>query len=107
MTAEYAHPGTPPVNDPQVEEAMKVYDRLNDGERRELFRTFYRSVAAYGRSQDIDHLVRFAESIDRMVRLEVKHPEARQALRDAADRQPPADPRAGISLEEAVKQLRE
>lgn len=107
MAVEYTHPGTPPVNDPQVEDAMKVYDRLNDGERRELFRTLYRSVTAYGRSQDIDHLVRFAQSVDRMVRLEATHPEARQALREAAGRQTPIDPRAGISLEEAVKQLRE
>jgi hypothetical protein len=67
---EYTHPGTPPKDDPQVERAMNVWDALTPEEQREIFRTLYRTTAAYEQTSDIDHLVRFAESVYGMVRLE-------------------------------------
>jgi hypothetical protein len=67
---EYTHPGTPAKEDPQVELAMSVWDAMTSQEQREIFRTLYRSTAAYAQTSDIDHLVRFAESVDGMVRLE-------------------------------------
>lgn len=78
--SEVTHPGTPPKDDPQIVQAMAVWDRLRGPERRELFRTLARTVAAYGHTDDVTHLTRFAESFDGMVRLET-HTNLREILR--------------------------
>lgn len=67
---EFTHPGTPPKDDPEVETAMRVWDNLNGRERREVFRTLYRSAAAYARTSDAAHMTRLAESVTGMCRLE-------------------------------------
>jgi hypothetical protein len=77
---EHHHPDTPPRDDPQVTTALAVWDALNDDERREVFASLYRAVLAHQRTSHIDHLVRFAESVDGMVRLE-STTDLRQILR--------------------------
>lgn len=102
---EYLNPGTPPVDDPQVAEAMRVYDGiLNDTERREVFRSMYRAVLAYDRTQDVDHLARLSLSVKDMVLLE-QQPGFTEARR--APRKPPTDPCAGAGIAEVVRRLRE
>lgn len=103
MAVEYVHPGTPAVDDPQVQQAMRVYDTLTGDERREVFRTLYRAVAAHQRTSDIDHLVRFAESVDGMVKLEAQ-PGFQQARREGANHKP--EPGEGIDLDTVIGQLR-
>ncbi|MES9542866.1 hypothetical protein [Actinomadura sp. NPDC000600] len=99
---EVTRPGVPSKEDPQVKTAMAVWDELTGEEQRELFRSLYRTVAAYGHTKDIDHLTRFAESVDRMVRLE-STTDLRQRIRDQRDTVPePADPAA---VEELLKRL--
>jgi hypothetical protein len=71
-TVEITHPGTPPKDDPQIVQAMAVWDNLTGRERREVFRTLARTVAAYKATGDVAHLTRFADSIDGMVRLEAQ-----------------------------------
>lgn len=73
----------PTNDDPEIVEAMKVYDNLNDTERREVFRNLCRSVTAFSRTSDIDYLVEFAKSVRGMVILESKHPEVRDKIRNA------------------------
>jgi len=80
---EVAHPGTPAKDDPQVNAAMSVWDYLNDAERRETFRTVYRHILAYKQTRDLNHLLRGAESVDLMIRLDSAHPERRDQIRDA------------------------
>lgn len=80
---EFTRPGTPARDDPQVEKAMGVWDALDAGERREVFRTLYRAVLAHRRTSDIDHFIRFAESVDGMVRLE-SATDLRRVIRDSA-----------------------
>jgi hypothetical protein len=82
---EVTHPGTPPTDDPQIVQAMAVWDRLTGRERRELFRTLVRTVTAYERTEDVAHLTRLADSIGGMVRLET-HTNLREILRSRAAR---------------------
>lgn len=99
---EVTHPGVPAKDDPQVKTAMAVWDELTAEEQREFFRSAFRTVAAYGQSKDIDHLTRFAESVNRMVRLE-STTDLRQRIREQRDVVPePADPAA---VEELLKRL--
>lgn len=104
MSARYTPLDGPAVDDPQVGELMRVYDSLLPDEQRQVFLTLCRAIAAYRRSSDIDHLVAFAESIEGMVRLDAQ-PGYRQAVRDMPESLPEGG--EGISLEEAVKRLRE
>jgi hypothetical protein len=79
-TIEITHPGTPPKDAPEVVAAMKVWDNLTGRERREVFRTLYRSAVAYERSGDTRHMTRLAESVTGMCRLE-SNTNLRQILR--------------------------
>jgi len=101
---EVTRPGMPAKDNPQVETAMTVWDDLTASEQRELFRSLYRHVAAYGHTKDVDHLVRFAESVDGMVRLE-STTDLRQVIRDSRNVTPePADEAA---VEEMLRRLEE
>lgn len=102
--AEFTRPGTPAKDDPLVVAAMGVWDALTSDEQREVFRSLYRVVAAYGQSKDIDHLTRFAESVDGMVRLE-STTDLRQQIRDRRNVKPkPADPAA---IDDLIRSLEE
>lgn len=96
--------GTPTSDDPEIVQAMTVYDNLPVDEQREIFRTLYRAVAAFGRTENIDHLVRFAKSVEGMVLTETKQPGTLQAIRNA----PKTVSEAGGSVDagEVLKQLR-
>lgn len=107
MADEYTHPGIPAIDDPQIMQAMAVYDTFTAEERREVFRTMVRAVTAFGRTGDIDHLTGFADSVNGMVRLETRDPGLREEIRSRPGKPLPADAHAGIGLAEAVKQLRE
>lgn len=72
----------PSMDDPEILEALTVYDNLNDQERREIFRNFYRTVTAFSRSADVDYLLVFAKSVRWMVIYESKHPEVREKIRN-------------------------
>jgi len=104
---EHDHPGTPAIDDPQITQAMAVYDTFNAEEQREVFQAMMRAVTAFGRTGDIDHLTRFAESVNGMVRLESLDPGLREEIRSRSGKPLPADAHAGIPLAEAVKLLRE
>lgn len=104
MAVEHAHPGTPPIDDPQVEQAMRVYDTLTGDEQREVFRTLYRTVAAWKATSDIDHLVRFAESVDGMVEVEAQ-PGFQQARRERAQRGLASG--GGVDVGKLIGRLRE
>lgn len=67
---EVTHPGTPTTDDPEVQAAMAVWDRLTGRERREVFRALHRSAVAYERTGDAAHMARLAESVTGMCRLE-------------------------------------
>lgn len=101
---EFTRPGTPPKDDPQVEQAMGVWDNLSPGEQREVFRTLYRSVAAHQRTSDIDHLIRFAESVDGMVRFEAGT-NLRQTIRDTTAA--PGKPQREVDFADMARQLEE
>lgn len=94
----------PTASDPQVDAAVNVYDSLNDEERRTVFETMVRAIAAYRRTSNIDHMAALAESIEGLIRLSAQ-PGYWQAMRDLPDTPPAAD--EGIELEEAIKRLRE
>ncbi|MEU4824846.1 hypothetical protein AB0H37_23495 [Actinomadura sp. NPDC023710] len=99
---DVARPGVPAKDDPQVKVAMGVWDALTSDEQREVFQSLYRTVAAYGHTKDIDHLTRFAESVDRMVRLE-STTDLRQRIRDQRNAVPePADP---ADVEDLLRRL--
>ncbi|MFF4241479.1 hypothetical protein ACFYYL_36930 [Actinomadura geliboluensis] len=101
---EVTHPGVPAKDDPQVKVAMGVWDQLTADEQRELFRSMYRTVAAYGQTKNVDHLVRFAESVNGMVRLE-SATDLRQRIRDQRKVVPePADP---VEIENLLRHLEE
>lgn len=97
----------PAIDDPQVMQAMAVYDNLNPNEQREVFRTMYRSVTASHRAGNNDAIRDFADSLRGMVRLESQHPGARDAIRAAASRRLPSDPGAGTDLGVAIEELRD
>lgn len=107
MADEHTHTGTPAIDDPQITQAMAVYDTFNAEERREVFRAMFRAVTAFGRTGDIDHLTGFAESVSGMVRLESQDPGLREEIRRRSGKPLPADAHAGIPVAEAVKLLRE
>jgi hypothetical protein len=100
-------PGAVTADDAEVQRALEVWDNLTPDEQRETFRTLYEGVAASGRTRDVDPLLRAAESVRGMVRLESQHPEVREAVRSAAARRRPVDPAAGADLGAVVKELRE
>jgi hypothetical protein len=99
--------GAAPGEDPQVDQAMAVYDNLNATEQREVFRTVYRAVAEYGRTRHVDHLIRLAESVEGMVRIESHDPGAREAIRRSAGSPLPSSAAEGVDLDDVVKELRE
>ncbi|MEV4005541.1 hypothetical protein [Actinomadura sp. NPDC049753] len=99
---EVTPPGVPAKDDPQVKTAMGVWDGLTAEEQREVFRSLIRVVAAYGHSKDIDHLTRFAESVDRMVRLE-STTDLRQRIRDQRAAVP--EPAAPAAVEDLLRRL--
>lgn len=100
-------PGAVTADDAEVQRALEVWDNLTPIEQRETFRTLYEAVAASGRADSVDPLLRAAESVRGMVRLESQHTEVRDAIRAAAGRRLPSDPAAGIGLGAVVKELRE
>jgi len=102
-----ARSGAAPAENPQVDRAMAVYDNLNAAEQREVFRTVYRAVAEYGRTRHVDHLIRLAESVEGMVRIESHDPGAREAIRDSASRPLPHSAAEGTDLDDVIKELRE
>lgn len=103
MADENAHAGTPAVDDPQIVQAVNVDDSFTVQEQREIFRTMFRAVTAFGRTGNVDHLTQFAENVSGMVHLE-SQAGFRQTLRD----EPVAPPRPEetVGLEEALKLLR-
>ncbi|GAA0965161.1 hypothetical protein [Actinocorallia libanotica] len=104
MSFEYVRPRTSPADEDVVEQAMAVWDRLTPSEQREVFVTVMQAVAAYGRTKDIDRLVKLTESIDGMVHLE-RQPgftEARRAPTRGLGR--PGD---GVYVDELIRRLRE
>jgi hypothetical protein len=104
VAAEQLHADTPPVDNPEVAQAMAVYDDLNADEQREVFRTVYRAVAAYRHSGNVDPLVRLAESVDGMVVHETNQPGVREKIRNA----PKTAREAGgvVDTAEVIRQLR-
>lgn len=95
----------PAIDDPEIVEAMKVYDNLNDAERREIFRNLCRSVTAFSRTSRIDYLMEFAKSVRGMMILESKHPEVRDKIRNAPRT---ADEAGGaVDFSEVYRLLRE
>ena len=101
---EITRPGVPPRDDPQVKTAMQVWSALTPDEQTELFCWLYRTVAAYSRTKDIDHLTRFADSIDRMVRLE-SSTDLRQRIRNQRNAEP--EPASPADIEDLIRRLEE
>lgn len=104
--AQHTHHDLPPVDDPQVKQAMHVYDSaLNDDERREVFRSVYRAVTAWRQTSDVDHLTALAESVDGLVIHETNQPGTREKIRN----RPRTIAEAGglVETEEVVRLLQE
>ncbi|GIH22512.1 hypothetical protein Aph01nite_08220 [Acrocarpospora phusangensis] len=104
MADIFLRPGEVALDDNHVIRAMVVYDVLKTPEQREIFRSTYRAVTAFKRTGDIDHLVRFANSIETMILLD-GDPATRQAILDAPDLPvPDADLH---DVQELIKELQE
>ncbi|MDL4776980.1 hypothetical protein [Actinomadura xylanilytica] len=101
MAVEFTRPGAPSAEDPVMVQAMAVWDAFTPGERRDLFRSLAQVVAVYGRTENVDHLVRFAESVDGMVRLE-STTDLRQTIRETRD--VPGEP-AEVSFADMARRL--
>lgn len=101
---EVTRPGVPAKDDPQVKTAMAVWDELTGEEQRNVFEGVARAVTAFGRTKEIDHLVRLSQSVDEMVLLEQQpgFTEARRA--PAAD---DSEPGEGVGIAEVIRRLRE
>lgn len=99
---EITRPGVPERDDPQVTTAMRVWKALTADEQAELFCWLYRTVIAYDRTKDADHLTQLADSIGRMVRLE-STTNLRQRIRAQRTAKPePANP---ADIERLLAQL--
>ena len=103
MAVEYSRPEVPSADEAMIAQAMDVWDALTAEEQREVFRSLAAVVSAYGRTKDVDALVRFAESVDGMVRLE-STTGLRQAIRDTRDA--PGAP-AQVSFADMARRLKE
>lgn len=104
MAVEYTSAGVPARDDPELVQVMAVWDRLTVAEQRNVFEGLARAVTAFGRTKDIDHLVKLSESVDEMVRLE-QQPGFTESRRTPTKRSP--DPGEGIGIAEVVRRLRE
>ncbi|GGK44751.1 hypothetical protein Ppa06_00460 [Planomonospora parontospora subsp. parontospora] len=97
-------PGEIPLDDPQINDAMEIYDSLNPREQREIFRSLYCAVTAFNRTGDVDHLTHFANSVDVTLLLH-GDPVTRQEILQA-----PTGPSAAedlMDVSDLVKRLRE
>lgn len=104
VAVEFTRPGVPGRDDPAIVQAMQVWDALTPGEQRSVFEGVARAVSAFGRTKEIDHLVRLSESVDEMVLLEQQpgFTEARRA--PAAD---VGERGEGVGIAEVIRRLRE
>ncbi|WP_433461968.1 hypothetical protein [Spirillospora sp. CA-128828] len=103
VAVEYSRPEVPSADEPMIAQAMGVWDDLTAEEQRGVFRSLMVAVSAYGRTKDVDGLVRLAESVDGMVRLE-STTGLRAAIRET--RGAPSKP-AGVSFADMARRLKE
>lgn len=87
--------------DEQVERAMDVYRGLTDAEREQVFRNTIRTVAVFGRTRDVDPLVRLADDVAMTVRLRLV-PGYQDAVHEAQTRL--WDPAEAMDVDEVLKQ---
>jgi hypothetical protein len=99
---------TPPldVNDPEVEQAMKVVEQLTPAQRDELVRTAYRYVYAYRRTRDPNLLIELVNSAIGAVVLHDDPEYARavdehRATKESSSGEPPIDVRELLAAERA------
>lgn len=104
MPVDFMPTRTPPIDDPEIESAMAVYDGLPATEQREIFRSLYRAVTAAFRTQEAGHLIEFAESVEVMVQTESSSPGSLAEFRAAP--QTVAEAGGSVPVEEALKMLR-
>lgn len=108
MTAESSGRQVPPSqiagDDPAIVQAMTVWKQLTPAEQANVFGAVMRAVTAFGRTKNVDHLVRLAESIDGMVLIE-QQPGFVQARR--APVTPPARQGEALGIAEVIRQLQE
>lgn len=91
---------TPYLKD--VKKGLSVFAELTETERQEVLAALFSTVAAWKQTSDVDHLVKFANSVGLMVQI---GPDTRQALREATDE--PVSTEALIDLDDVRKVLRE
>lgn len=91
-------------DDPQVKQAMAVWDGLSLEEQRNVFQGMAQAVTAFGRTKNVDHLVRLSQSINEMVLLE-QQPGFTESRRTPTERS--QDPGEGMGITEVVRRLRE
>lgn len=104
MAVEYTPSGVPARDDPEIVQVMAVWDQLTAAEQRNVFEAVARAVSAFGRTKEIDHLVRLSESVDEMVLLE-RQPGFTEARRAPVERA--GKPDEGVGIAEVVRRLRE
>lgn len=103
MSVEYWRPEVLAADKAMIAQAMGVWDALTAAEQREMFRSLAVVVAAYGRTKNVDDLVKLAESVDGMVRLE-SGTGLRQAIRETCGA--PSKP-AGVTFADMAERLKE
>jgi hypothetical protein len=104
VAVEFTRSGLPGRDDPAIVQAMEVWEKLTADEQRNVFEGVARAVTAFGRTKEIDHLVRLSESVDEMVLLE-RQPGFTEARRAPAEDD--GEPGVGVGIAEVVRRLRE
>lgn len=104
MAIENIPAGRPPIDDPEIVQAMAAWEGLTDLEKANVFQTVYRAVTAFGRTKDVDHLIRLSESVIGFVLLE-QQPGFTEARR--APSRGPGKPDEGVGIAEVIRRLRE
>lgn len=96
MAAEHTHD-----TDDAVERALDVYREMRETEREQMFRDLAGVVAAFGRTRDVDPLVRFADDVAMTIRLRLV-PGYQDSLHEAQTRL--WDSAKGVDVDEVLKQ---
>lgn len=89
--------------DPTVVNAMKVYDHLDDVERRHVYRSMILAMTAYRRENNPERLVTFTESVELEIRMDAV-PGFREKLRAQRDA-PPPEPADPADVEALIRRL--
>ncbi|WP_433474970.1 hypothetical protein ACQPZP_40885 [Spirillospora sp. CA-142024] len=92
------------VDDPAVVRAMEVYDRLDDIERRNAYRSTIQAMTAFRRTSEGRHLTELVRSYEAMIRIDAT-PGLREKIR-ATRNAPPPEPADDADIEALIARLR-